>query len=110
MIIHGDGAQDQESLGSLQRTWLNLQHTLAGAERLFDFVSSLDDKTAGTMPENPCAGVGLALACIPNTLFYVAKVLNVFRFSISYVVLLGATIGFQVADDEFEIATLGAHH
>ena len=94
----------------LQRTWLNLQHALAAAQQLFDFVSELEEKENDALPDNPCIGVGLALVCSINVVYYAKQVVNRVSFGILYSILTAVTIGFQVVDDAFELETLGAHH
>ena len=73
-------------------------------------MGSLDDKKSDTMPESPCIGVGLALVCTTNVVKFVKNVMNIVTYIVSFAVLTAATISFQVVDDEYERATLGAHH
>ena len=87
-----------------------LQHVLAGTEHVFDFMGALDDKISDTTPESPCIGVGLALGCTTNFVKFVKNVMNSVAYVVSYAILTATTISFQVVDDVFEIATLGAHH
>ena len=108
-IAHGDGAGEQESLVGLQRTWLNVGHWLAAAEMLFEFTSSLLDKISMSTAENPCFGVGPAIACSPNPAYYVLTLLAITVYCISHVILTAARIVFQVVDEKYTIATLGEY-
>ena len=109
VIKHGDAAEEQGSVSDLERTWLNVGHILKAAEILFEFVGSLEDKIADAIPDNPCVGASFAIVCVPNPAFYVAKIINIVMYGISFALLTAANIAFQVVDDQFTMDTVGEY-
>ena len=102
-------ASDQESLIAMQELWLNLGHFLVAAEHIYDFTDGMDDNICGSIPDNPCIGASFALACMPNPLFYICKIMSISLNQIAYAILVAATIAYEAVDRDYEIATLGEH-
>ncbi len=106
-IIVNDGgdAIDQEHLVDLQRDWLNAGHWLVAAEHIWDMtLEALDSTCDGLGPENICAGP----VCAPNPAPIVCRGMAKPVFVvIAYLLLVGATIAYQVIDDIYTLATLG---
>ena len=101
-------AANQENLVELQRTWLNLGHTLTHAENLYAFVTDHSEEVCSTFGDNPlCLGASLAMVCIPNPPRIACNMLRLGALFLSFEILAVMTIAYQAVSDLYEIRTLG---
>ena len=103
-------AEDQESLGELQRSWHNLGHALKAAEHLWEHLNGVYDAKCDALGENTmCAGASFGLVCAPNPPKLICSAVKITVKFILYLILVGVTVSYQAVDDIYDIATLGEH-
>jgi hypothetical protein len=96
-----DSAEDKEFLIEDDEEMKKLGYAVSAAEGLFSGIASLRENLCESQPQNPCAGVGLALVCIPNPAYYFCRISNVVFIILETTVIGALTIAQEVVDKEF---------
>ena len=91
-----DAAEDQSPVDNLASKLLEFQSIWNTAQEVFTTVTEKGKAVCDAMPENPCTGVGFALACFPNVAYYVCRAVKILTDKLVTVVVKAVTIAFQV--------------
>ena len=91
-----DAAEDQSPADNLASKLLKFQSIWNTAQQVFETVTEKGKAVCDAMPENPCAGVGFALACVPNAGYYVCRALKIATDILATVVVKNVNKAFEV--------------
>ena len=107
LALDNANAKNQEPLADLERTWLNLGHTVMTAEHFYDFATGQMDSNCDALGEHTqCVGASVGLVCAPNPPKIICSVVRVVLENILFAVLVGVTIAYHVVDDTYTIGTM----
>ena len=91
-----ESAEDQGHLPSLDLAQLALNHIHVTAEHVWEYIeSSLDDQCNNLGDFSICLG----MICVPNWAKIICGIAKVIGKTLSYALLVSATIAFQAVDD-----------
>ena len=96
-----DVAEEQTHVHEVGRTLITLNHVFSSAELVNAFVSELAGDICDAMPDNPCVGASLAIACFPNPGYYICKVVEIVTESIAAAILQAAFLALEIVEGQY---------
>jgi len=96
------GPSHKAPLQTTQKRWLASGHVLKAAEHLHAFIDSNFEDGCNVIPRELCFGL-----CVPNPFFIACVIGSMIGLNFSYVIMIAATIVYEVFDRKFELDTLG---
>ena len=91
-----DAAEDQSPVDNLASKLLEFQSIWNTAQEVFTTVTEKGKAVCDAMPENPCTGVGFALACFPNVAYYVCRAVKISTDILASAVVKAVNKAFEV--------------
>ena len=96
-----DVAEDKSNVDTIAEVFAKVKHALETVQAFVEFMSERADDVCKAMPENPCAGASLAIACFPNPVYYVCRVVKITTSLILQALLVAASMAFQIVEEQY---------
>ena len=91
-----DDAEDKTAVENLASRLVEFHSKLSKAELIFKFIVEKTKAACDAMPENPCVGASLALACFPNVAYYVCRFVKIATDVIASSVFEAVNMAFEI--------------